>query len=126
MRGFLWRFLINLLLLGAIAWLFPGIRIASLSSLIFAALIFGVLNAFLRPILILLTLPLTILTLGLFTFVINALMLWIASAMVRGFEIRSFWTALAAVFVYSILSLMVTMFLSDAGKIEVIHFRSRI
>jgi putative membrane protein len=125
MRGFAARFLINILILAGVAWMFPGIQIKGVLPLVFAGIVLGVLNAFLRPILILITLPLTILTVGMFIFVINALMLWITSGMVKGFEISSFWTALGAALVYSVLSLLVTLFLSDTGKIEIIRFRPR-
>ena len=123
MRGFIARFIVNLLLLALVAKMFEGIRVEGAFALVFAGIILGLLNAFLRPILILLTLPLTILTVGVFIFVINALMLLITSAMVNGFEVSGFWTALGAALVYSALSLIVTMLLSDSGRIEAIHFR---
>ena len=123
MRGFIARFCLNLLLLALVAWMFEGIKVDGTLALIFAGIILGLLNAFLRPVLILLTLPLTIITIGVFIFVINALLLMMTSAMVRGFEVSGFFTALAAALVYSALSLIATMFLSDKGRIEVIHFR---
>lgn len=126
MRGFVARFFINLLLLALVAWMFEGVQVSGAMALIFAGIILGLLNAFLRPIIILLTLPLTILTFGLFVFVINALMLMITSAMVRGFEVSGFWPALGAALVYSALSFLVTLFLSDTGRIEIIPFRRRI
>lgn len=123
MRGFVARFFLNLLLLALVAYMFEGIQVTGVLPLVFAGIILGLLNAFLRPVLILLTLPLTILSLGLFIFVINALLLWMTASMVRNFEITSFWTALAAALVYSALSLVSTMFLSDKGKIEIMRFR---
>ena len=123
MKGFIARFIVNLLLLALVAYMFEGIQVSGTLALIFAGIILGLLNAFLRPILVLFTLPLTILTLGLFIFVINALLLLMTSAMVRGFNISGFWTALAAALVYSALSFIATMFLSDSGRIEAIHFR---
>ena len=123
MKGFIGRFIINLLLLALVAKMFEGIIVDSPLALVFAGIILGVLNAFLRPILILFTLPLTIVTAGLFIFVINALLLQMTSAMVKGFDITSFWVALFAALVYSALSFLVTMFLSDTGRIETIHFR---
>ncbi len=83
MKGFIGRFIINLLLLALVAKMFDGIIVDSVFALVFAGIILGVLNAFLRPILILFTLPLTIVTAGLFIFVINALLLQMTSAMVR-------------------------------------------
>ncbi len=123
MKGFVGRFIINLLLLALVAWMFEGIQISGALSLIFAGIILGLLNTFLRPILVIFTLPLTILTLGLFIFVINALLFMMTSAMVKGFYISSFWVALAAALVYSALSLLATMFLSDSGRIEIVQFR---
>ncbi len=123
MKGFIGRFIINLLLLALVAKMFDGIIVDSVFALVFAGIILGLLNAFLRPILILFTLPLTIVTVGVFIFVINALLLQMTSAMVRGFEVSGFFTAFFAALVYSALSFLVTMFLSDTGRIEVIHFR---
>jgi putative membrane protein len=123
MRGFIGRFLINLLLLGFVAWLFPGIEIGNILALFFAGIVFGLLNAFVRPILILITLPISILTVGLFIFVINGFLFWLTSAVVKDFYVSSIWTAIAGAFVYSISSLLVSLFLSDAGRIEIIQFR---
>ncbi len=123
MKGFFGRFLINLLLLALVAWMFEGITVENAFALVFAGIILGLLNAFLRPILVLLTLPLTIVTIGVFIFVINALLLMMTSAMVRGFDVSGFFTAFFAALVYSALSFITTMFLSDSGRIEVIHFR---
>jgi len=123
MKGFFGRFLINLLLLALVAWMFEGIAVENVFALVFAGIILGLLNAFLRPILVLLTLPLTIVTIGVFIFVINALLLMMTSAMVRGFDVSGFFTAFFAALVYSALSFIATMFLSDSGRIEVIHFR---
>jgi putative membrane protein len=123
MKGFLARFAVNLLLLALVAYMFEGIRVSGALSLIFAGIILGLLNAFLRPLLIIFTLPLTIITLGVFIFVINALLLLMTSAMVRGFDVSGFWTALGAALVYSALSFIATLFLADSGRIEVIEFR---
>ena len=123
MKGFIGRFFINLALLALVAWMFDGIEVAGALALVFAGIILGLLNAFLRPLLILFTLPLTILTLGLFIFVINALLFMMTSAMVKGFDISSFWVALAAALVYSALSFLSTLFLSDTGRLEVIHLK---
>jgi putative membrane protein len=126
MRGFVARFIINLLLLALVAWMFPGIQVSGPLALIFAGIVLGVLNAFVRPILILITLPLTILTIGIFIFVINGLMIWLTSGMVKGFYVSGFWTAVGAALVYSVLSLLVNFLLSDAGRIEVVHFHKRV
>ncbi|MDD5248132.1 MAG: phage holin family protein [Rhodocyclaceae bacterium] len=86
---------------------FPGIRFAGLPSLLASALLLGVVNAFVRPVLILLTLPLTLVTLGFFLLVINALMLKLVAALVRGFQLSGFWTAFFASIFVSILSFMI-------------------
>ncbi|GAB4337967.1 MAG: phage holin family protein [Candidatus Abyssubacteria bacterium] len=125
MRGFVARFIINLLLLALVTWMFPGIEVTGPIALIFAGIVLGLLNAFLRPILILITLPLTILTIGIFIFVINGLMIWLTSGVVDGFKVSGFWTAVGTALVYSVLSMIVSFFLSDAGRIEVIHLHRR-
>jgi len=127
MKGFIGRFVINLLLLALVAWMFEGIRIEGalkgVPSLVFAGIILGILNAFLRPIMVLLTLPLTIITVGVFIFVINALLLMMTSAMLKGFNVDGFFTAFFASIVYSALSFLATMFLSDSGRLEIVRFR---
>lgn len=84
------------------AYLIPGIRIASVGAAIIGAAILGILNTLLKPILVVLTFPLTIVTLGLFLLVINALMFLLAGALVQGFEVKSFWSALLGSLVVSI------------------------
>lgn len=85
---------------------FKGIRFSSTTSLIVAALLLGFVNAIVRPVLIILTLPLTVLSLGLFLLVINAAMLMLVAALVRGFSVSGFWTALFASILISVLSLV--------------------
>ena len=93
MRGVLLRWFV-LTAAGLIAsWLLDGIHVTGLFPALLAAATLGILNAFLRPLLILLTLPINILTLGLFTFLINALMLKIVSEVIPGFYVYGFWTA---------------------------------
>lgn len=95
--------------LAVAAWMIEGITIQNVWALIFAALVVGFLNAFLRPILILLTLPLNILTLGLFTFVINAAMILFTAQIVGGFSVDGFWAALLAAVVMSIVSFLLNI-----------------
>lgn len=83
----------------------PGIRIKSTATLLKAALVLGLINAFIRPLLWLLTLPLTVLSFGLFALVINAFTLWISAAMVRDFEVDSFGSAILAAIVMALLGL---------------------
>ena len=86
------------------AYLLPGVSVKNFFAALLTALVLGLINAILRPILVILTLPLTVVTLGLFIFVINALLVLLTSAMVPGFEVRSFWWALLFSFVFSIVS----------------------
>ncbi|HEY6898386.1 MAG TPA: phage holin family protein [Rhodocyclaceae bacterium] len=95
---------------------FSGIRFASGSSLLVAALLLGFANAVVRPLLILLTLPLTVITLGLFLLVINALVLLLVSALVRGFSISGFWTAFFASIFITILSFLFGLVLSGGDS----------
>jgi putative membrane protein len=100
MRSFLWRWALNAFPLWLATYLFNGIRFAGLGSLLVAALLFGLVNAIIRPVLVLLTLPLTVVTLGLFILVINALLLMFVAAVVPGFTLGGFWTAFwAAIFI---------------------------
>jgi len=87
------RWLISALTLVLIAYYVPGIIVVSFYSALIAALILGLINAVIRPLIIILTLPVNILTLGLFTLVINALMFWLASSVVKGFYVSSFMAA---------------------------------
>ena len=86
------------------AYLIPGIKVDSLGAAIIGAAILGLLNALIKPILIILTFPITLLTLGLFIFVINALLFWLAGSIIRGFSVRSFGSALLGSFVVTIIT----------------------
>jgi putative membrane protein len=104
MMGLLLRWLILTAAILAAAYLLDGIEIRDFLSAFLAAAVLGILNAFLRPLLILLTLPLNILSLGLFTFVINAFLLKMASGVISGFEVHGFWTALFGALVITLVS----------------------
>ena len=96
--------ILNAVALLVVAYILPGITVASFGSALIAAIVLGLLNMLLKPLLILMTLPLTLLTLGLFLFVINALLFWLAGSMLKGFEVHGFWWAFAGAIVYSILT----------------------
>ena len=104
MMGFVIRFLLVAFSLWLAAQVVPGIEVRSTSSVLAAALILGLLNAIVRPVVILLTLPLTIVTLGLFLFVINAAMLWVTSLFLHGFVVKGFVAALLGSIVVSVIS----------------------
>ena len=112
MISFLVKWLINIIALYVVIHTVAGITAAGSNVVIVAALIIGLLNAFLRPVLIILTLPLTVSTLGLFTLVINAFMFYLASKFVPGFTVVSFWSAFCAALLFSILSFVLNLLLT--------------
>ena len=114
--GFLLRLVVNAAALWVAAQLVPGIVVAGLTPLFLAALVLGLINAVVRPILVILTLPLTLVTLGLFIFVLNAFCLWLTSRIVPGFEVQTFGAALVGALVVSIVSWLLTAFVSDTGR----------
>ena len=101
--------------------LVDGIRVDGFMSAFFAAAVLGVLNAFLRPLVLVLTLPLTILTLGLFTFIINAAMLKLASGLIPGFTVIGFWSAVFGSLIISLVSWLVNSFVDPHGRVVYIR-----
>jgi putative membrane protein len=114
LAGFFIQWAITSFSLWVASLLFNGIRFSSTSSLIISALLLGFANALLRPLLVVLTLPLTLVTLGFFLLVINALMLLLVSKLVGGFKISGFWTAFFASMFISLLSLGLESMVPDA------------
>ena len=100
-----WLLLAAALLL--VANLYPGVQVANFTSALIAAFVIGLFNALLRPLLVLLTLPVTILTLGLFLFVINALMFWVAAQVLDGFGVAGFVAALIGSLLYSVCGVVI-------------------
>jgi len=100
------RWLLNALALMAVAYLYTGVQITGIWSALIASLVLGLVNAIIRPILILLTLPINILTLGLFTFVINALLFWFVAEIIKGFSVGGFADALIGSVLYSLITLL--------------------
>ncbi|WP_019573896.1 phage holin family protein [Curvibacter lanceolatus] len=90
-----------------VAYLYPGVQVTSLSAALVAALVIGLFNAVLRPILVVLTLPVTVVTLGLFLFVINAFMFWAAAELLKGFQVTGFGAALIGSLIYSALGMVI-------------------
>lgn len=114
LTGFFIQWGITALSLWVASHVFSGIRFSGTSSLIVSALLLGFANAVLRPLLIVLTLPLTLLTLGFFLLVINALMLLLVARLVDGFRISGFWTAFFASLFISLLSMALGALVPDA------------
>ena len=96
--------LINALALMAVAYLMPSIQVSSFGAALVAALVLGLVNAVVRPVLVLLTLPVTILTLGLFIFVLNGLLFWMVGSWLEGFWVGGFWAGVLGAIVFSIIS----------------------
>lgn len=124
MRGILMRWLILTAAVIVTAYLLEGIHIEGFFSAIFSAAILGILNAFFRPILLILTLPINILSLGLFTFVINALLLLMASGVIPGLTVSGFWTALLGSFLISVVSFILNTFIGGHGTLVYVDRRT--
>jgi len=106
------RLVVNIIAILIISYLFPRvIRVEGFWAALVAAFVLGIINAILRPVLVFLTLPVTILTLGLFLLVINGLLLWLVAALVPGFQVNGFWGAVLGSVLISIVSWMVSWFL---------------
>jgi putative membrane protein len=109
---FIVRLIINMVAILLISYLFPGlIWVDSFWAALMSAFLLGIVNAIIRPILVLLTLPLTLVTLGLFLLIINGLMLWLVSALVSGFHVSGFWGAVLGSILISIVSWILSRFL---------------
>jgi putative membrane protein len=90
-----------------VAYIYPGVQLQGYGAALIAAAVIGLFNVLLRPVLVVLTLPVTIITLGLFLFVINALLFWAASGLLQGFAVNGFWAAMLGSVIYSVLMLVV-------------------
>ena len=125
MNGILIRWLLLTISIILTSYLVDGIYVESFFSALFAALVLGILNALFRPVLLVITLPINILTLGLFTFVINALLLKMVSGVVPGFYVYGFWSAVFGSLIISLVSWLLSSFVSDRGGISYIELKKR-
>lgn len=123
MKGLLFRWVLNAGGLLLVSYLFEGIHVAGVGWAFIAALFLGVMNALIRPVVLVLTLPINILTLGLFTLVVNGLMLWLTGSLLKGFVVEGFWPAVGGALVMSLISLAVNSLIGDQGRVEVIEMR---
>lgn len=112
MQGWVVRWLLNILAIILTAALLPGFE-STLWGIIIGSIFLGVVNAIIRPILLLLTLPLNVLSLGLFTFIINGFMLWLTSVTIKGFEIEGFGWAIISAIVLSMISFLISFLVED-------------
>ena len=111
MAKILLLWLLNAVALIAVAYLLPGISVSGFLTALVAALVLGLVNALIRPLLILLTLPVTLLTLGLFIFVINGLLFWMVGTFIDGFTVSGFWAGVFGAIGYSIFSWLLSALL---------------
>jgi putative membrane protein len=111
--------LINSLALLTVAYVLPGIEVTDFTTAMIAAVVLGLVNAFIRPVLILLTLPVTLLTLGLFIFVINGLLFWMVGSWLEGFTVAGFWSGFFGAIVYSIISWALSSVLLGENRVRI-------
>ncbi len=113
MEYFLVRWLINALAIFVVTHIVKGIEVSNTSVVLVIALVLGIINAFLRPFIILITLPINILTLGLFTLFINGALFYLVSKIVKGFTITGFWTAFWGYILFSIISFLLSYLIAE-------------
>jgi putative membrane protein len=123
MVGFLLRAALTALGLWVASEILPGLQFESPAKLITAAILLGIVNAFVRPLAFILTLPLTVLSLGLFLLVLNAAMVGLVAWIIPGFEISGFWTAVGAALIVSLVSWAASSAIGSNGKVEVFTVR---
>jgi putative membrane protein len=123
MRGILVRWLVSAVALWLTSGIVRGVQVRGVTALLLAAAMIGVINAVVRPLVLLLTLPLSIVTFGLFILVINASMLALASAFVPGFEVQGFWAAFWGWLLLSFFTFVINVLIGEHGQIEVVQFR---
>jgi putative membrane protein len=121
--GFILRIVVYTLGLLVAAYVVPGIRLDGLASALVAGLLLGLVNAIVRPVLVVLTFPITLLTLGLFLLVLNAFCLWLVSVFVSGFRVAGFWPAFWGALLVSLVSWVLTALISDSGRVRSINRR---
>lgn len=125
MRGLLIRFLVTGIAVLVASQVVPGISLDSLSAGIAAAVVLALLNALVRPVLYLLSLPFIILTLGLFMIIVNALLLQFAAWLVKGFYVDGFWPSALGALLISLVSTVLNLWVSERGSVEIVHYRSK-
>jgi putative membrane protein len=109
------HWILNALALMIVAHVVPGISVRDPITALVAAVLLGLANAVIKPLLVLLTLPVTILTLGLFLLAINGLLFWAVSGLMSGFEVHGFWTGVLGAFVYSLLTALLSLLVRRQG-----------
>jgi len=125
MPGIVLRTLITMLGLYLASALVPGVAISGTGTFILAAVLLGLVNAFVRPVAFLLTLPITLLTLGLFLLVLNAAMFGLVAALLDGFVVSGFWAAVFGALIVGITSTIASWYIGPNGRVEVIVVKHR-
>jgi len=125
MPGFFIRLLITALGLALAAWIVPGVVIGGPFTLLFAALLIGVVNALIRPLVIVLTLPLTLVTFGIFLLVVNAAMFGLVAWMLPGFSVSGFWAALFGWLIVSLGGWLASRYIGPRGRYEILVIERR-
>jgi len=124
-RNLLIVWLINALALLALPYLLPSVQVDSIYTALVAAALLGLVNTLIRPLLVLLTLPATVLTLGLFIFVINGLLFWFVASFVKGFSVEGFWSAFFGAIVYALISWAASALVFGPPRIVVVRREER-
>lgn len=125
MKKFLLKWFINIIALLVVIHVIAGVSVDNMQTVLVAALILGLLNAFIRPFILILTLPLTILTFGFFTLIINGLLFYLAAKFVRGFTVAGFWSAFWAALLFSIISSILNFLFAPKINIRYGSFRPK-
>ncbi|MDH4114071.1 MAG: phage holin family protein [Burkholderiaceae bacterium] len=115
MRLFL-VWILNAIALLAVAYLYPGVQVEDWTAAAVAALVLGLVNTLVKPVLVILTLPVTIVTLGLFLLVLNALLFWSVASLVPGFHVSGFWAAVLGAILYSLIGSLLSMLIPEKSS----------
>lgn len=108
--------ILNAIALLAVAYLYPGVQVQDWKAAAIAALVLGLVNTLVKPVLVLLTLPVTIVTLGLFLLVLNALLFWAVASLVPGFHVSGFWAALLGAILYSVIGWLLSLLIPEKQR----------
>lgn len=111
--GFFWRWFLNAVALSFTAYILEGINIDSFAAALVAALVWGFVNTVIRPLINLITLPINIMTVGLFTFVVNGFLLWLVADVVKGFSIENIWVGIIGALLLSVISSVLSALIKD-------------
>jgi putative membrane protein len=110
MGNFIVRLIVNILALLTVAYTLPGVHVQSLTVAVVAALVFALINTFIKPVILIITLPINILSLGIFTFFINGMLFYFVSKLVNGFSVDGFWSAFWGALIFSLVSFLLNLF----------------